>query len=75
MYMFCDSAYFYEASNSLDAFGNVRMEQGDTLFVYSDVMFYDGVTQIARLREKRGYHSHDGPEQQRVGNKSEPQDI
>ena len=51
MYMFCDSAYFYEASNSLDAFGNVRMEQGDTLFVYSDVMFYDGVTQIARLRE------------------------
>ena len=49
--MFCDSAYFYEASNSLDAFGNVRMEQGDTLFVYSDVMFYDGVTQIARLRE------------------------
>lgn len=51
MYMFCDSAYFYETSNSLDAFGNVRMEQGDTLFVYSDVMFYDGVTQIARLRE------------------------
>ena len=50
MYMFCDSAYFYETSNSLDAFGNVRMEQGDTLFVYSDVMFYDGVTQIARLR-------------------------
>ena len=32
MYMFCDSAYFYETSNSLDAFGNVRMEQGDTLF-------------------------------------------
>ena len=50
MYMFCDSAYFYEQSNSLDAFGNVRMEQGDTLFVYSDVMFYDGMTQIARLR-------------------------
>ena len=50
MKMFCDSAYFYESSNSMDAFGNVRMEQGDTLFVFSDVMYYDGVGEIARLR-------------------------
>ena len=50
-YMYCDSAYFYEASNSLDAFGNVRMEQGDTLFVYGDVLFYDGNTGLARLRD------------------------
>ena len=27
-YMFCDSAYFYELSNSLEAFSNVRMEIG-----------------------------------------------
>ena len=27
------------------------------------------------LREKRSHHSHDGPEQQRIGNKSEPPDI
>ena len=33
MYMYCDSAYFYEKDNSLDAFSNVRMEQGDTLFI------------------------------------------
>lgn len=50
MKMFCDSAYFYETSNSMDAFGNVRMEQGDTLFVFSDVMYYDGVNEIAQLR-------------------------
>ncbi len=25
MYMFCDSAYFYDATSSLDAFGHVRM--------------------------------------------------
>ena len=25
--MYCDSALFYEASNSLDAFGNVRMSR------------------------------------------------
>ena len=28
--MYCDSAYFYDKTNSLDAFGHVRLEQGDT---------------------------------------------
>ena len=50
-YMYCDSAYFFEQANSLEAFSNVRMEQGDTLFVYGDYLFYDGNTQIAYLRE------------------------
>lgn len=50
-YMYCDSAYFFEQNNSLEAFGNVRMEQGDTLFVYGDYLFYDGNTQVAYLRE------------------------
>lgn len=50
-YMYCDSAYFYELTNSLEAFSNVRMEQGDTLFVYGSYLFYDGNTQIANLRE------------------------
>ena len=50
-YMYCDSAYFFEATNSLEAFSNVRMEQGDTLFVYGNYLFYDGNTRIAYLRE------------------------
>lgn len=50
-YMFCDSAYLYESTNSIDAFGNVRMEQGDTLFVYGDYLYYDGNTGLARLRD------------------------
>ena len=50
MLMFCDSAYFYENTNSMDAFGNVRMEQGDTLFVFSDVMHYNGIEEEAQLR-------------------------
>jgi lipopolysaccharide assembly outer membrane protein LptD (OstA) len=50
-YMYCDSAYFYELSNSLEAFSNVRMEQGDTLFIYGDWLYYDGDTQLARLRK------------------------
>lgn len=51
VYMYCDSAYFYEAKNSFEAFGNVKMNQGDTLFLYGDWLFYDGNTQIAQVRE------------------------
>ena len=49
-YMYCDSAYFYEKQNSLDAFGNVRFVQGDTLFGYSDQLNYNGDTKFARMR-------------------------
>ncbi len=48
--MFCDSAYFYEKTNSFDAFGHVRFVQGDTLEGFGDVLFYDGNTKLARLR-------------------------
>ena len=50
MYMFCDSAYFYDKTSSLDAFGNVRMTQADTLFVYADILHYYGEDQVAQLR-------------------------
>ena len=48
--MFCDSAMYYEATNSFDAFGNVRMRQADTLSLVSDVLYYDGFDQMARAR-------------------------
>ena len=50
LYMYCDSAYFYDKQNSFEAFSNVRMEQGDTLFLYGDRLYYDGLTQIAEVR-------------------------
>lgn len=49
MVMFCDSAHFYPATESFNAFGNVRMEQGDTLFIYADSAVYDNPSQIANL--------------------------
>ena len=48
----CDSAYFNRVTNSLDAFSNVRIVQGDTLFIYGDVLYYSGQTKMARLRGK-----------------------
>ncbi|MDL2255561.1 hypothetical protein LJC44_05490 [Parabacteroides sp. OttesenSCG-928-G06] len=50
-YMYCDSAYLYKSTNIFEAFSNVRMEQGDTLFIYANYLLYNGNTQMAYLRE------------------------
>lgn len=54
MQMYCDSAYYYPTSESMDAFGNVRMQQGDTLFIYADELNYDGLREIAYLYADEG---------------------
>ena len=41
-HLYCDSANFFEASNSFEAWGHVRMIQGDTLSLTSDYGYYDG---------------------------------
>ena len=46
----CDSAYFYQESNSFKAFGHVKMRPGDTLSLTSDYAFYDGDNQMAEAR-------------------------
>ena len=46
----CDSAYFYQETNSFKAFGHVHMRQGDTLSLTSDYAFYDGDNQMAEAR-------------------------
>ncbi len=49
--MNCDSAYFYSDRNALDAFGNVFINQGDSLLLHADLAEYDGRTQMARARD------------------------
>jgi len=49
--MTCDSAYFYPATSSVDAFSNVRVQQGDTLTLTSDLAHYDGNLRLARVRK------------------------
>ena len=50
IYMYCDSACFYEKTNSLEAFNDFRMIQADTLKLFGDYAYYDGNTQIAQVR-------------------------
>lgn len=46
--MFCDSAYLYK-DNSLDAFGHVHIQQGDSIHLYGDLLKYNGNTKKALI--------------------------
>ena len=49
--MWCDSAYFYQQTNSFRAFGHVRMVQGDTLSLTCERAYYDGQAQLMEARK------------------------
>ena len=51
MYLYCDSAHFYDKTNSIDAFGNVRMERGNNMTGYANNLHYDGITEMLNLME------------------------
>ncbi|MDB4534767.1 hypothetical protein N9242_07835 [Vicingaceae bacterium] len=48
--MFCDSAYIFSNTNTMDAYSNVRITQGDSLKLFGDSLKYDGNTKVAILR-------------------------
>lgn len=50
-WIYCDSACLYEQQNRFEAYNNVRIEQGDSLFIYCNYLDYDGQAMLARLRE------------------------
>jgi lipopolysaccharide export system protein LptA len=45
--MNCDSAYMYAESNSMEAFGKIRINQGDTVSLVGNHLDYDGNTSLA----------------------------
>ncbi|MFW6310029.1 MAG: OstA-like protein, partial [Prolixibacteraceae bacterium] len=42
MLLWADSAYTYTGTNRVDAFGNVHINQADTLDLYAQKVFYNG---------------------------------
>lgn len=46
----CDSALYFQQTNSFEAFGHVKMRQGDTLTLTSDYAYYDGNDEMAEVR-------------------------
>ena len=47
--LYCDSAYNYNDSNKVDAFGRVHIIQGDSLNLYGNRIKYEGNTKIATI--------------------------
>jgi lipopolysaccharide export system protein LptA len=50
--MYCDSAYQYKSINKLEAFSNIRIEQGDTLKLFGDKLVYEGEKRKAVITGK-----------------------
>jgi lipopolysaccharide export system protein LptA len=47
---FCDSAIIAKKTNYLEAYGNVRILDGDSITIVADKLFYDGNSKVAKLR-------------------------
>jgi lipopolysaccharide export system protein LptA len=54
--MSCDSAYLYKAANTLEAFGRVRINQGDTLTMTGKHLVYLGDSRLAQMSEDVEMH-------------------
>ena len=48
-YFFCDSAYFFEKTNSFDAYQNVHIIVNDSVEIFSDLLNYDGNARFAEF--------------------------
>ncbi|MBI4945407.1 MAG: organic solvent tolerance protein OstA [Bacteroidetes bacterium] len=48
--LYCDSAYKYP-DNNIDAFGNVRIQQGDSLTIYGQFLKYNSNTSMAEIHK------------------------
>ncbi len=48
--IYCDSAHFYRRENSVEAFGNVRIVEGDSITITGARLIYNGDDKTARFR-------------------------
>jgi len=50
-YLYCDSAWMYETTNTIDCYGHVRVKSSDTLNLYGKFLHYDGNSKIATVKD------------------------
>jgi lipopolysaccharide export system protein LptA len=48
--IYCDSAYLYKKRNFVEAFGHIRITEGDSVTITGKRLEYDGNQKVARLR-------------------------
>lgn len=49
--MWCDSAHYLPDINQVTAYSKIHIEQGDTLDLFGDYLFYDGKSEMANVKE------------------------
>ncbi len=52
MYLYCDTAYWFNNTNSLKAWGNVHIKVSDSLNIYGKELFYHGDKHKAEMRDE-----------------------
>jgi lipopolysaccharide assembly outer membrane protein LptD (OstA) len=60
VYLFCRKAIHNSGSNNLVAYGNIKINQGDTLTITGDTLYYDGNTRIAKIQGRKVVLTDDG---------------
>jgi lipopolysaccharide export system protein LptA len=50
--IYCDSAYFFKSKNYIEAFGRVKITEGDSIVVTGKKLIYDGDTKLAQMRQQ-----------------------
>lgn len=48
--IYCDSAHFYKKENSVEAFGRVRIIEGDSITITGSHLLYNGDAKTAKIR-------------------------
>jgi lipopolysaccharide export system protein LptA len=49
--IYCDSAHYFKTKNNIEAFGKVRITDGDSVELTSNLLTYDGNKRIAHMRK------------------------
>jgi len=57
--IFSDSAHFYRKRNFIEAFGHVRIEEGDSVTITAGKLIYNGNEKTAKLRKNVIFHKLD----------------
>lgn len=58
-FLTCDSAYYYAERNTIEAFSNIHIWEGDSLHLFGQYLIYDGNLQIAEIQTEVRFEHND----------------
>lgn len=58
-FLTCDSAYYYAERNTIEAFSNIHVWEGDSLHLFGQYLIYDGNLQVAEIQTEVRFEHND----------------